>query len=125
MNIPEDLLYTEEHEWVRLEEDFATVGITDYAQSELTDITFVELPAVGTEVKKGEPMGSVDGIKAVSDIYSPLDGTVVEVNEELADAPELVNQEPYGAGWMVRIEMAEPNQTDSLLSPDDYEKLLG
>ena len=125
MNIPEDLLYTQEHEWVRLEGDIATIGITDYAQQELTDITFVELPEVDTDVAKGDSFGTVDGIKAVSEVYSPLDGKVVEVNTELEDAPELVNQDPYGDGWMVKVEMSDPNQADMLLSADDYEKLVG
>ncbi len=124
MDFPEDLKYTEEHEWVRVEGNVATVGITDYAQSELTDITFVELPEVGDELTKGESFGTVDGIKAVSDIYSPADGTVTEINEELEDHPEYVNDDPYGQGWMVRFELSDASQLDRLMDATAYGEMV-
>ena len=125
MNIPDELFYTEEHEWVRLEDDEVTVGITDYAQSELGDVVFVELPAVGDRTKQMEPFGTIEAVKAVSDLYAPVSGKVVEINEALADAPELVNQDPYGEGWMIRIQIDDPSELDNLLTAEAYRRLIG
>ncbi len=125
MNIPDDLLYTEEHEWVRVEDNEAVVGITDYAQSELGDVVYVELPEVGSRTKQMEPFGTIEAVKAVSDLYAPLSGKVVEINEALADNPELVNKDPYGEGWMIRIEMEDPSELDNLLDADSYRNLIG
>jgi glycine cleavage system H protein len=125
MNVPDDLLYTEEHEWVRVEDSEAVVGITDYAQSELGDIVYVELPEVGARTKQMEPFGTVEAVKAVSDLYAPLSGKVIEVNEALADHPELVNKDPYGEGWMIRIEIENPAELGNLLDADGYRNLIG
>lgn len=122
MNIPDTLKYSEEHEWVRTEGDEAVTGITDFAQHELTDIVFVELPAVGAELQKGGAMAVVESVKAVSDVYSPLTGTVTAVNSRLVDEPELVNNDPYGDGWMVRIKPASPEEIDELMSAEQYKQ---
>lgn len=124
MNIPENLLYTKEHEWAKIENDIATVGITDYAQSELGDIVFVELPQVGDTVTKDESFGTIEAVKAVSDLYAPVSGTVTEVNDTLDEIPETVNQSPYKDGWMIKIRMTDASEKDQLLSPDDYKKLI-
>lgn len=124
MNIPNDLKYSKEHEWVRVEGNRATVGITDFAQSELGDIVFVELPEVGDEVQANEPFGSVESVKTVSELYAPVSGKVVEINEELADAPELVNEDPYGKAWMIVIEMSNPEELDELLDAKQYEEMI-
>ena len=126
MDIPKELLYTEEHEWVLVDKDnqVVTVGITDYAQGELGDIVFIELPNADDEVKQMEPFGTIEAVKAVSDIFAPVSGTVVEVNELLQDQPELINQSPYDQGWMVKIELSDVSELDSLLSPDDYTKQI-
>jgi glycine cleavage system H protein len=118
--IPDDLRYLETHEWARVDGDTARIGISDFAQDELGDVVFVELPAVGDEVGHDEQFGVVESIKAVSDLYSPLSGTVSAVNEELFDAPELVNEDPYGDGWMLELEGIDGNDLDALLSPDAY-----
>lgn len=123
MVTPQELKYTEEHEWARPEGERLTVGITDYAQDALGDVVYVDLPATGTRVEKGQPFGEVESTKSVSDLYAPVDGTIVERNESLESSPELVNADPYGQGWMVVIELDEPGAADSLLSPDDYEQL--
>ncbi len=114
-------LYTESDEWVMLDEEkkIATVGITDYAQSKLTDITFVELPEVGAEVKKGDPVAVVESVKSAADIYSPLSGNIVEVNSELEDSPEKINEDPYGA-WIYKIEISDPGELDSLMDAEKY-----
>ncbi len=125
MEIPLDLLYTKEHEWVSVNDNIATVGITDYAQGELGDIVFVELPKVGDETRQMEPFGTIEAVKAVSELYAPVTGKVVEVNEELQDSPELINQDPYGKGWMIKVELSQPEELDKLLSPKDYEQLIG
>ena len=122
MNIPDNLKYSEEHEWVRTEGDEAVTGITDFAQHELTDIVFVELPAVGAELQKGGAMAVVESVKAVSDVYSPLTGTVAAVNSRLVDEPELVNNDPYGDGWMVRIKPAAPEEINELMSAGQYKQ---
>lgn len=124
MNIPNDLKYSKEHEWVRVKGNRATVGITDFAQSELGDIVFVELPEVGDEVQANEPFGSVESVKTVSELYAPVSGKVVEINEELADAPELVNEDPYGKAWMIVIEMSNPEELDELLDAKQYEEMI-
>lgn len=120
MNVPEDLYYTSEHEWVAIEEDIAKVGITDYAQSELGDIVFVELPAVDDKTKQMESFGTIEAVKAVSDLYAPLSGTVVEYNSLLEDQPELVNSDPYGEGWLIRLHIEDKAEIKDLLSPEDY-----
>lgn len=120
VTFPPDLLYTEDHEWARISGDRAVVGITDHAQSELGDIVFVELPEVGTTVAKGAAFGVVESVKSVSDLFAPLSGEIVRVNEALADAPETVNRDPYGAGWMVEIRLSDPSEADTLLDADAY-----
>ncbi|GAB7387137.1 glycine cleavage system protein GcvH [Bacillaceae bacterium] len=124
MNLPKELKYSEEHEWVRVEGNRAYIGITDFAQSELGDIVFVELPEVGDEVQQGSTFGSVESVKTVSDLYSPVSGKVVEVNEELADAPELINESPYEKGWMIVVEMSDTSELDKLLSAEAYEQMV-
>ncbi len=121
---PEDLLYTEDHEWIKVEDGVATMGITDFAQNELGDIVFVELPEEDEEFDQGDAMGVVESVKAVSDIYMPVSGTVVEANEEVMDAPELVNSDPYGEGWLVKIQLSDESQLDALMSAEDYEASL-
>jgi glycine cleavage system H protein len=120
---PEGLRYTEEHEWARAEGARVTVGITSYAQDALGDVVYVDLPAVGTRVERGQPFGEVESTKSVSDLYAPVTGTIVERNESLESSPELVNSDPYGSGWMVIIEADDPRSLDTLLSADDYAKL--
>lgn len=123
MEYPSDLRYTREHEWAALEENNRLrVGITDYAQGALGDVVYVNLPDEGTEVRAGEALGEVESTKSVSDIFSPVSGRIVERNEALADSPELVNQEPYGEGWMVVIEMTDPEELDDLLDADGYRR---
>ena len=125
MNVPADLKYTSEHEWIRIEGDVAIVGITDYAQGELGEIVFVEVETIGESIASGEVFGSVEAIKTVSELFMPVDGTVLEMNKALEDAPELVNDDPYNEGWMVKISVSNPSQLESLLSPQDYEALIG
>jgi glycine cleavage system H protein len=124
MNVPEDLLYTEEHEWIFIEEDTATVGITDFAQQELGDVVYVELPEEGQTFDAGASFGSVESVKAVSEIYSPLSGSVVEINELLADSPEIVNEDPYGDGWMIRFQITNSKEVGELLLASDYREYL-
>ncbi|SDD60306.1 glycine cleavage system protein GcvH [Sporomusa acidovorans] len=124
MNIPKNLKYTEEHEWVKVEGNIAIIGITDFAQSQLGDVVFVELPAAGTEVAAGAGLSVVESVKAVSDIYAPLSGKVVAGNEDLADAPEKVNQDPYGDGWIAKIEITGGEELGKLLDCEAYEKLV-
>lgn len=120
-NIPEDLHFSKDHEWVRVEGNVAVVGITDYAQDSLGDVVYVELPKAGEEFAANESFGSVESVKAVSEVFSPVSGKVVGNNETLADEPEKVNQDPYGEGWMIRIEMSKPGEVDSLLTAAEYE----
>ncbi len=122
MNIPSDLKYTKSDEWVRVEGGTATAGLTDYAQSQLSDIVFVELPSVGTILEQGESFASVESVKAASDVYLPIGGEITAVNETLADSPELVNQDPYGKAWMVKFKVADPGELDSLMDAAAYEK---
>ncbi len=124
MNVPKELKYSKEHEWVRVEGNIAYIGITDFAQSELGDIVFVELPEVGDQVESDEPFGSVESVKTVSELYAPLSGKVVEVNERLADEPELVNAAPYGDAWMIAVEMADTAEFDVLLDDEGYKKVI-
>lgn len=124
MIFPDELLYTKEHEWARVEDSEAVVGVTDYAQQQLGDVVYVELPEPGTEVVKGDTFGVVESVKAVSDLYCPLSGTVTEINEALVDKPELVNQEPYGSGWMIKIELSDEAELDGLLSAREYEEIV-
>lgn len=118
---PQDLKYTKEHEWVRMEGDVGTVGITDHAQEELGDIVYVELPRLGARVEKGRTLGSVESVKAVSDIYAPVSGEVVEVNEELANTPEKINKDPHGAAWLVKIRLSAPAELEGLMTAEAYE----
>jgi glycine cleavage system H protein len=124
-NVPAELKFAKSHEWVRLDGLTATVGITDHAQHELTDVVFVELPAVDREVKAGEACAVVESVKTASDIYSPLSGKIVEVNKTVANNPALVNTEPYGGGWFFKIKLNNPAELDNLLSPESYQAQIG
>ncbi len=124
MEFPEDLKYSKEHEWVLIEDNVATVGITDYAQDQLGDIVFVELPAIGDKVSKEDAFGVVESVKAVSDIYAPVSGKVLEVNDDLPDNPEMVNEDPYGDGWMIKIEMNDPEDLQDLMTAAEYEEYV-
>ena len=123
MNFPAELLYTKEHEWIRIEGNTATVGITDFAQSQLGDIVYVEIETVGETLDRDEVFGSVEAVKTVSDLYLPLSGTIDEFNEALADAPESVNADPYGEGWMIKMTLSNPEEAADLLKVDDYQAL--
>jgi glycine cleavage system H protein len=125
MKILPELKYTKEHEWVLLDDGVAIVGITDFAQSELGDIVFVELPSIGARVKLLEPFGSVESVKSVSDLYAPISGVIADVNTRLGSSPDLVNSDPFGEGWMVRIEPADASEIDQLLSADQYAAYIG
>jgi len=124
MEFPEDLKYSKEHEWVLVEDNVATVGITDYAQEQLGDIVFVEMPAIGDKVSKEDAFGVVESVKAVSDIYAPVSGKVLEVNDDLPDNPEMVNEDPYGDGWMIKIEMNDPEELQDLMTAAEYEEYV-
>ena len=124
MEFPENLLYSEDHEWVRNEGSFVTIGITDYAQGQLKDIVYVDLPEIGFEYKKGESMGVVESVKTVADIFSPVTGKVIEKNLELKDHPELINTDPYGKGWLLRMELREREELNGLLSSKAYQGKL-
>jgi glycine cleavage system H protein len=124
LNFPDDLRYAEEHEWTKLEGDIVRVGISDYAQNQLGDIVFVDLPEKGATFKKGEEFGTVESVKAVSELYLPLGGEIVAVNPELEEAPELVNTDPYGGGWMVEVKPADPAETDALMDREAYLAML-
>ena len=124
MSIPKDLRYTQEHEWVKIEGNKVRVGITDFAQHELGDIVFVELPEVGDTVTLNEPFGSVESVKTVSELYSPVSGTVVEINEALSDSPEFVNESPYENAWMIVVELSNEAEVEALLTAEAYEKLI-
>ncbi len=122
---PENLRYTKEHEWLLVEGGIGTVGITDHAQEELGDIVYVDLPRVGTHLTQASPLGSVESVKAVSEIYSPASGEVTEINASLADAPEKLNEDPYGAGWLVKLKLSDSAQAASLMTAADYEAYVG
>ena len=124
MKIPEDLKYTKDHEWVRIEGNVATVGVTDFAQSELGDIVFVEIETLDEELEKEEVFGSVEAVKTVSDLFMPIGGTVIEINENIESSPELVNSDPYGDGWMIKIEINEASDIENLLSAEAYSNLI-
>jgi glycine cleavage system H protein len=124
MEFPEELKYTKTHEWIRIENNIVTCGITDYAQSELSDIVYVELRPVGTEVKKGMPFGSIEAVKAVSDLYAPVSGKIIEINTALSESPELINESPYEKGWMVKIEVSASEELDMFLSALEYKELI-
>jgi glycine cleavage system H protein len=125
MNVPDNLLYTEEHEWVSLEDDVATIGITDYAQSELGDIVFVELPSVGDTITKGESFGTIEAVKAVSDLFAPVSGEVIEINEHLSDNPEIINESPFEEGWMIRVRISDESEQETLLTAESYRDVIG
>ena len=122
--LPKDLKYTEEHEWVKLEGERVKVGITDYAQKELGDIVFIDLPSVGDKVTAKEPIATIESVKAVSEIYAPISGEVMEINDSLEHSPEFVNQDPYGKGWIFIIEPVDPKETNNLLAPAAYTSLI-
>jgi len=124
VNVPVELMYTREHEWVGVEGKIATIGITDWAQGELGDVVFVELPAIGIEVKQGDAFGTIEAVKTVSDLYAPVSGKVTEVNSPLDDDPMQVNQDPYGAGWMIKVEMSDASELGQLLDADNYSRLI-
>ncbi len=124
MNVPQNLLYTSDHEWILVEGNLAKVGITDYAQDALGDVVFVDIPTVGEDVTAGQTVTEVESTKSVSDIYAPVNGTIVEVNEELDDSPELLNIDPYGEGWIFTIEITNQSPNTDLLSAEDYTKLI-
>src|ERR687885_3017664 len=122
MTTPDDSRYAKSHEYVHVEGEVGTIGITDYAQKELGDVVFVELPQVGTQLEMGDELGSIESVKAVSELFVPVGGEVIEVNEALADKPELVNTDPYGDGWMIKIRLADPSEVDELMSAEEYEE---
>jgi len=124
MNIPHELRYTADHEWLRVEKGEGIVGITDYAQGELGDIVFVDLPELGAELMQGKPFGSIEAVKAAADLYAPISGEVVAVNGLLDQQPELINKSPYGDGWIVRIKIADEQEIDTLLPPEEYKKMV-
>ena len=125
MNIPTDLKYTKDHEWIKIEGDKITIGITYFAQSELGDIVYVDVDAVGDTLNKEEVFGSVEAVKTVSDLFMPVSGEVLEFNETLEDTPEIVNSDPYGAGWMIKSTISDKSELEDLLSPEAYKKLIG
>jgi glycine cleavage system H protein len=125
MNIPEELKYTKDHEWVRVEGENVVIGVTDFAQKELGDIVYVDVDTEGDSLEEEEVFGSVEAVKTVSDLFMPVSGEVIEFNEDLEDAPELVNSDPYGAGWMIKVLVSDNSQLDGLLSATDYKELLG
>ena len=124
MKIPQDLVYTKEHEWIRVDDNILTIGITDFAQGELGDIIFVEFPEIGDEFQKDDPFGTIEAVKTVSDIFAPVQGKISEINHDIENSPEIINLDPYGDGWLVKIEITEHMVSDGLLSPEDYELLL-
>ena len=124
MNIPKELKYTEEHEWVKIEDNIATVGITDFAQGELGDIVYLEIDTLDSEIASNEVFGTVEAVKTVSDLFMPLSGKVIETNSELEDRPELVNEDPYGEGWIIKIDILDISESSSLLSYEDYKNLV-
>jgi glycine cleavage system H protein len=125
MNNPDNLFYTKEHEWVNLKENKAVIGITDYAQGQLGDVIFIEFPKVGQAVNAGDVFGEVEAVKTVSELYAPLSGTIIELNEELENSPDLVNNDPYGDGWIIKISPNKPDERDELMNFLSYEELIG
>ena len=124
MNFPTNIKYTKDHEWIKVEGEFAKIGITEYAQGELGDIVFVELPKIGSKLEQGKSFGTIEAVKAVSDLYAPVNGEVVELNKEVQDSPEVVNKEPYERGWMVKVRIENPAQLANLLDVEAYKKLI-
>jgi glycine cleavage system H protein len=124
MNIPEELKYTEEHEWVKIEDNIATIGITDFAQSELGDIVYLEIDSLDSEIALNEVFGTVEAVKTVSDLFMPVGGKVIEMNSTLEDKPELVNEDPYGEGWIIKIDISDLSEVDNLLSPEEYKNMI-
>ena len=124
MNIPKELKYTEEHEWVKFEDNIATVGITDFAQGELGDIVYLEIDTLDSEIASNEVFGTVEAVKTVSDLFMPLSGKVIEINSELEDRPELVNEDPYGEGWIIKIDISDISESSNLLGHEDYKNLV-
>jgi glycine cleavage system H protein len=124
MEIPAGLKYSKEHEWVATEDSVATVGITDFAQDQLGEIVYVELPAIGDKISKDDPFGVVESVKAVSDIYAPISGTVVEVNSEIPESPEMINEDPYGDGWLIKVQVSDDAELDDLMDNEEYEELI-
>lgn len=124
MNIPADLKYTQDHEWVRVDGDVAVVGVTDFAQGELGDVVFVEIETEGESLDKGETFGTVEAVKTVSDLFMPVGGEIVEINEDLADDPELVNKDPYVKGWMIKLKIADASELDDLMDADAYKEMI-
>jgi glycine cleavage system H protein len=125
MNFPENLKYTKDHEWILVDGNTGVVGITEHAQGELGDVVFVEMPSIGKNLKQAEPFGTIEAVKAVSDLYSPVSGSIVEVNKALAATPELVNKDPYGNGWMVKLTLSNPAELSTLLNASAYKALVG
>ncbi len=125
MNIPEGLKYTKEHEWVKVEGNIGTVGVTDYAQGELGDIIYIDVTTVGSDVAMGDTFGTIEAVKTVSDMYAPVSGKITEFNSAVNDNPASINQDPYGAGWLVKIDISNMGDLDSLLSPEEYKNLIG
>jgi len=124
LKIPRDLAYTKDHEWIRVIDNILTIGITDFAQGELGDIIFVEFPGIGDEFQKDDPFGTIEAVKTVADIFAPVQGKISEINHDIENSPEIINSDPYGDGWLVKIEITEHMVSDGLLSPEDYELLL-
>ena len=124
MTIPEDSRYAKSHEYVHVEAGIGTIGITDYAQKELGDVVFVELPQVGSQLEAGDELGSIESVKAVSELFAPVSGEVVEINEALAEKPELVNTDPYGDGWMVKVRLSDPTEVEELMNAEEYEEYV-
>jgi len=122
--VPEEYLYTRDHEWIKVEGKVITIGITDYGQKKLREIVYVELPSIGQRVEEGEPIATVESIKASAEVYSPAEGKIIEVNSKLADSPELINEDPYGEGWIARIELPEERGFENLMEPEEYRKYL-
>ena len=125
MNIPQDLKYTKDHEWIKVDGDTATIGVTDFAQGELGDVVFVEVETVGETIEKEEVFGTIEAVKTVSDLYMPVGGEVLELNEKVEDDPEMVNKDPYGEGWIIKVKISDPSELDDLLSADAYKEMIG
>jgi glycine cleavage system H protein len=125
MNLPEELKYTEEHEWIKVDGNIATIGITDFAQGELGDIVYIEINSIGNELNVSEIFGTIEAVKTVSDLFMPIKGTVLEMNSNIESTPEIVNEDPYDKGWIIKIEISENRDIENLLSADDYRKMIG
>lgn len=125
MNVPDNLKYTKEHEWVLIEGDVATIGVTDFAQGELGDVVFIEIETEGETLAEGETFGTIEAVKTVSDLFMPLSGEVIEVNAALEESPDLVNSDPFGDGWMIKVKISDPSEAERLMSAEDYKALIG